>query len=480
MSTIIQKIPNPSRRDSIVYGAYLARMGLSALGNTVTGLRKRGPRKMIDDIRRYPWMLSMFNLAKFNDTYNSLTVGRTGFYREASALVLSSGSEEINDLINGFLNRPEETVMHYSISPEIICAMGLNPWMPEIIGMSLPVYDTKRSEAYIDAAENAGIPPDICSMNKIMMGMFLEDHVPLPIAVLSSNLPCDGTLGQYSLVERKFKVPTFRLDVPYKFYGEEAVEYYANQLKLMIAWLEEHTPGRMDWDRMREICEQRNRTAELQFELWDMLRAKPAPMAADVIITSTMLFGWQPYHPRNTKLFEQLVEMTKKNLKKGKGALIDERYRMTLWNPPPGIFLNIFPWIEQTYGIALLMDMLTFHRHPFIDTKTPDTILRDLARVCMQVGMARHTRGPAENFFGDLFHVYEHFDLDMIWMSGHIGCKSSQALFGILREKCRERDIPLLIIDMDIMDTRIVSPAGIQRQVEQFMETVMKAERLLA
>jgi hypothetical protein len=96
----------------------------------------------------------------------------------------------------------------------------------------------------------------------------------------------------------------------------------------------------------------------------------------------------------------------------------------------------------------------------------------------MEGPMARHTRGPSENFFNDLFHLYEQFSLDMIWMAGHIGCKNTMALNGIFREKCRERGIPLLIINYDLADTRVVSPAQVRRQAEEFMENVMKAERL--
>ena len=102
-----------------------------------------------------------------------------------------------------------------------------------------------------------------------------------------------------------------------------------------------------------------------------------------------------------------------------------------------------------------------------------DQIDRLLAVVCQSDDQV----GALENFFGDLFRIVEHFQLDMIWMAGHIGCKNTQALNGMFREKCRERGIPLLIIDYDLSDTRIVPPADIRRQVEQFMETVMGAER---
>jgi hypothetical protein len=61
----------------------------------------------------------------------------------------------------------------------------------------------------------------------------------------------------------------------------------------------------------------------------------------------------------------------------------------------------------------------------------------------------------------------------MIWMAAHVGCKNTQALLGMMRESCRERRIPLLAIDYDLADSRVVSAEGIQEQVRRFMETVM-------
>jgi hypothetical protein len=58
-------------------------------------------------------------------------------------------------------------------------------------------------------------------------------------------------------------------------------------------------------------------------------------------------------------------------------------------------------------------------------------------------------------------------------MAGHIGCKNTQALLGILRERCRDRHIPLLVIDYDLADSRVVSADSIREQVARFMETVM-------
>jgi hypothetical protein len=181
--------------------------------------------------------------------------------------------------------------------------------------------------------------------------------------------------------------------------------------------------------------------------------------------------------PRSTEVFRRVAELARQNHERGEGAVPKEQHRVVLWNPPTMMFMDLFAWAEQAWGVALLMDMLTFHRHPFIDTRSPETMLRDLARIVMQGPMARHTRGPAANFFRDLFYIVEHFDLDMIWMAAHVGCKNTQALLGMLRERCRERETPLLVIDYDLMDPRVESPEGICAQVDRFMETVMAKEK---
>jgi len=105
-------------------------------------------------------------------------------------------------------------------------------------------------------------------------------------------------------------------------------------------------------------------------------------------------------------------------------------------------------------------------------------MLRGMGNIIMQGPMARHTRGPAENYLDDIFRIYRQFDLDMIWVAGHVGCKNTAALNGVLREMCREAGIPLLILDYDLSDPRIVTHEGMITQVEHFMENVMKAERL--
>jgi benzoyl-CoA reductase/2-hydroxyglutaryl-CoA dehydratase subunit BcrC/BadD/HgdB len=285
-------------------------------------------------------------------------------------------------------------------------------------------------------------------------------------------------MASYSFIQGKYGIPTYRLDVPSNFYNERAERLFAEDLYGMIAFLEEHTPGRMDWDKLQEICRSRNRMLELELELWDMIRVRPAPLAAEAVILSHLwhvnLFS---SHEVSLRHFERLVEMARKNLAAGTPATERETYRAVLWNPPFPHFVDIFNKAEHLFGITLINDSMTYHHHAPIDTTSPETMLRGLSSVIMQGPMVRHTRGPAENYLDDIFRMVKQFDLDMVWVANHVGCKSGQAMNGMLRERCREMKIPLLILDYDLLDPRIVSQEGMMRQVESFMENVMKAQR---
>lgn len=438
---------------------------------------RHGPFDVIRDIRRYPWILVLLQV---NSLMWRFIRGRTGRYREATAIVMSDIVSSVIGMMEDVFFHGDRLVIHEDmVPPEILRAMGLAPFMTELMGILMPMIKPHSVENYIDASENAGIPPDICSLPKSTMGLTLKGHLPPALAVVTSNLPCDAGMSSYMLIEKKLKLPILRLDIPYNFDTDRAVDYFAEELKRMIDWLEEHTPGRMDWDRLREICEERNQMLEYELELWDLIRIRPAPMTGEPVWLSHMWnFNVTPGSPASTQSYKRITEMGRKNLEEGISSIKDERFRVLLWNPPMIHFIDIYNWAEKTYGISLIMDSMTFNRIPMINTETPDDMLKGLARTIMAGPMARHTRGPAKNYLDDIFHIHKHFDIDMVWVAGHIGCKNTQALNGMLRELCRRESIPLLIINYDLSDPRIVSREGIMEQIDHFMENIMKAKKM--
>ncbi len=99
--------------------------------------------------------------------------------------------------------------------------------------------------------------------------------------------------------------------------------------------------------------------------------------------------------------------------------------------------------------------------------------MKDLTEIMSKGPMGQHTRGPSEYFFDDLFWLYDKYSADMIIMAAHLNCKNTRAILSMLRDFCRKDGRPLLIIDYDLSDARVVSIEGIKKQVENFMDTVM-------
>ena len=436
-----------------------------------------GPVQLIKALRDYPWI---FDLTKANGFYNRCIFDRRGNYREATSAVIDSTVGFAIEMLTNTIMEPDRVIIHEDmVPPEIFYAMGLHPWDAELMGIICPIMDGHAMTRYIDAAENEGVPPNTCTLPKITLGMFFKGHQPRGRAIVASNLPCDGGATSYDIAAQLTGLPIYRLEVPHYFKNERSEDLFVKDIKRMIAFLEEHTPGRMDWDRLKEICEERNRQVELELELWEMNRSRPSPMPGDCATLSHMFhMNAMPGKKGTTSMWEKVLRLARQNYAAGVGGATNERYRAMMWNPAPAMYSDYLTWCEYEYGITFIIDSMTYNTQPLIDTSSPDSMLLGLGHNTMNGPMARHTRGPMENYFGDMFKAYEYFDLDMIVMAGHIGCKNTAALNQIMREECRRRNIPLCIFEYDLMDPRVVSQEGIRSQMRHFMDNIMKAERL--
>jgi len=463
--------------DALVFIKYWTLTWLGIITFILEVVFRRGPINLIRLLRHYPWI---FTLLRVNGLARRAVRGRTGVYHESLCLSLHVIATMMLRQLHDIAFDSERMIFNEDLVPsDIADAMGLKAWIMEIMGIMLPILKSDADLQYIDAAENAGMNPDACSLPKATVGMVMKGHTPDAIAIVSSNMPCDAGAGSYAAIQREYNLPVYRLDAPFHFYNERAQRLFAKDLMAMITWLEGHTPGRMDWDRLRQICQRRNRMLELELELWDMIRVRPAPLAGEAVFLNHLWhFNVNPGHRKAVELYERLVDLARKNLEKGEPATRNERYRAVLWNPPFCNFMDIMGWAERTYGLTVINDSMTYNHHEPIDTSTPETMLLGLSRTILQGPMVRHTRGPAVNYLDDIFRMVKQFDLDMVWVANHVGCKAGQAMNGILREKCREQKVPLLILDYDLMDPRIVSHDNMIRQVEHFMDNVMKAPRL--
>ena len=434
--------------------------------STLVSLAARiGPLEFVRYYRRYPWMPVATRIHGLMDHAMN--------YRDSMGAVIHLLFQYISGVLETHSKNPENLVWHEELlTGEIPRAMGLTPFMTESLGLIFPLLDSEAAIPYVDRTENAGFPPDMCSFIKTSLGQVLAEELPEPHMILTTNSPCDSAMAGYLPIERQLGVPVFRLDHPYET-NERSLDYYARGLWKMIGFLEEQTGRKMDFDRLKEICEERNRASEYILEFRELMRSRPAPMGG--LLLTMSIFGHMvlPGTKATTKCCKYLRDQAKGRVEKGVGAVDDERIRMVLWNPPFLIDGGLFQWMEETFGAIVVMDMLGYRAYSIIDTSSPESMIRGLAYDMMKGPMARHTRGPASNYYEDLIRLVREYEADMVLIASHQGCKNALAVAGILRELFRKQDIPLLDIQYDLVDPRVTPPEEIRNQVSHFMETVM-------
>ena len=287
--------------------------------------------------------------------------------------------------------------------------------------------------------------------------------MPVPSAVVGLLSPCDGTtmLQQVLQHNQAWKnVPLFAPDPPYTS-DERAINYFANELRTMVSFLEENTGRRWTCDRLREVCEESNRTYSLWQEYNELRRAVPCPHGWEIggaqafAVSQCFVAG----DPRCTDWFRQLRRVRRDQGERGpRGANRSPRRRSACSGSTScrtAGSSNSCPGSSRSWGAVLVMDMFSNFPYTMIDTSSEETMFHDLAkRNLMDVPMIRQARGTAENFSSDITRMVKDYKIDCVIWPGHMGHKDGAATAGIMRETCRDLGVPFLHIGLDLFDKR--------------------------
>ena len=107
-----------------------------------------------------------------------------------------------------------------------------------------------------------------------------------------------------------------------------------------------------------------------------------------------------------------------------------------------------------------------------IDTTSLDTMLEGVAWQGLDMTMSL-MRFDTEKLIRFSLQAYDQYDCDCMFVTQHVGCNSILGARGLIRKRCRERDIPVLFIEFDYNDDRVLSPELMRSQIEEFFTTVM-------
>jgi benzoyl-CoA reductase/2-hydroxyglutaryl-CoA dehydratase subunit BcrC/BadD/HgdB len=342
-----------------------------------------------------------------------------------------------------------------------------------------PSFYTRTDESavyeFLEAAEEAGVPSDTCSTDRFIVGATLSGELPNNSFFVTSSSPCDGTRIAYPILQKILDCPMLFLDAPFRN-DREAIQYYAGQLKdQLIPFVEEHTGRKFDIDRFREVIVESNKAYEFLVDTRETYRVKPAPHYGMLRAAPYSMFVHGAGLPETTETLRLFCEDAARRVREGRTeGPFPEKHRVMWVHVPPTYDREIFPWMEENFGATLVVDSLsgTSILEP-IDTSSLETMLEGVAWQGLDMTMS-FMRYESAEFVDFTLNTYEQYGCDCMIATQHVGCQSICGARGLIREACRKREIPLLFIEFDYNDDRVLAPAQMRAQIEEFFTTVME------
>lgn len=364
-------------------------------------------------------------------------------------------------------------LFEFGLTPQLFYAFDCAPLCLETFPM---LFTASRKEVFykfVEKAESSGLPSDVCSTDRFIMGAALSGEFPDNAFFVTSSAPCDGTRVAYPVMKSALDIPTLFIETPYT-YEKEAARWYGQQIKKqLIPFLEEVTGKKFDLDRFRNIIEESNRAYELLVDISDAYTLKPSPLPASLRGFPYMSFISSAGHPRNTEntgIFHQEVFRRVKN---GIVKQTEEKYRVLWVHVPPTFDNEFFTWMENKLGASVITSMLaaTPILRP-IDTTNLDTMLEGYAWQGLDMTMSI-MRFDTRKFIEYTMNTFHQYQCDCLIVTQHVGCNSICGAAGIMRRYLREEGIPTLFIELDYNDDRVLSAEPLREQIEDFFTTIM-------
>ena len=300
--------------------------------------------------------------------------------------------------------------------------------------------------------------------------------MPIPTVSVAMLTPCDGLPVFHGVIQQHKDwrhIPMLGADPTY-WRDERSIEYYAEELKRMVSFLEENTGHKMDLDRLRETIEESNKQYALWAEFNELRRVVPCPSASFqgtgiFGVAQSMLVG----KPSGTEWIRNLLAESEQRVREGKGWLENEKIRLLWFDLRPTWAGELAPWLEQEWNTNVVMDMFSYCPYTQIDTSSEDSIYKGLAkRYLSDTPMIRQARGLAENFEVDIVRAVKDYSIDCFVLPGHMGHKDASASIGMMREICRDIGVPFLHIGLDLFDPRYTTMDSIKNTMSQFFTTM--------
>lgn len=369
-------------------------------------------------------------------------------YQKLEAMMMS--------LVADSLSKEKSYVWSNIFAPcEIMQCFDLNTLSIECLSCYLTGYHLE--DYFIDFAQNTGLAPTLCSYHKTFVGAVDSGVIPNPVYAVTTSLSCDGNLNTFRYLEKKKGVPFTFLDIPYEE-DEASVSYLAEQLKQLTIELEERFQKPFDIEKLKQAIRIENETRKELFHFFELQKKHYYP--GELISQLYLMMGTHLMMGRPE--FLELVRFLNKDIAT---YPVFEGKRI-LW-------VHLLPFYQESL------------RNYFNSSDKYQVIASDIIIDFMdELDESRPFEALATKIIRNLYNgSYSHkadmigtlvdeIQPDAIIHFCHWGCKQASGGSVLLKERMKEKEIPMLILDGDGIDKRNSHDGQIKTRLEAFLELI--------
>lgn len=315
---------------------------------------------------------------------------------------------------------------------------------------------------YLEKAEAAGYPTDLCSYHRALLGASLGELLPQPVGALSATVPCDGGVKGVGEIAHLSKVPMLTLNVP-ETATDEGVKYLAGKLEESTRFLAEVSGAPFDKELLRTNIEKSNKTAEILKRVYAFSGQVPAPLTHKDLknfqIVMLPLLGTD----EGIEIGETFEKEFTDRVKNKTGGIENEKIRL-LWIQNRIQFPNeLLDHIAVNYGANIVWDELN---EIYWDPIDPDDPFIGLAKRLIQSPLG----GDFPLRLSTLANRSKQYSIHGAIHPCHWGCRQSLNARKLFAKALEDVGVPMMTLDVDCVDQRSFSPGQLLTRLEAFCE----------
>ena len=357
---------------------------------------------------------------------------------------------------------------------ELLRAFGFYTFYPENHGALCGAQ--KVGSELCEVAEGEGYSQDLCSYARIDLGVCFSGRTPVgklpkPDLLFASNNICQTVVYWYKVLAYHWKVPLILFDTPYNFKDitESDISYMVGQLEEMIPVLEEVSGKEFNYQRFQDVIRLAKEASLTWGEVLATMKARPAPMtifdAFGHLAPIVSLRGL----PVALNYYRVLLNELKDRVKKGIGAITDERKRL-MWD-------NIAIW----YKVRDLSNLFAERGMNFVAATYTNAWAETISYLDMNHPFESLAKAYSlvilNNNLNHRFELMERlvkeYGVDGLVIHSARSCKPySVGQYDIKRLLMDRLGVPSVVIEADIADSRVFSEEQTRTRVEAFFEAM--------